>query len=115
MKDIIERLQVFLAAARVAVTEAKIDNPNAQGMAGIGWKLPNGGGQLVCDFDSEPLCDDLEALLEAFSALRRTHKRKVIEAHLRGAEAMRAACREVADENREAIDALPLPEFPHSH
>lgn len=36
---------------------------------------------------------------------------KVIEAHLRGAEAMRAACREVADDNREAIDELPLPEF----
>ena len=139
MKQTLERLQAFLAAARVAVADAKISNPTARGMAGIGWKLPDGSGQLVCDFDSEPLCNDLEVVLNALakdrealalavktlgmkrvspsadqiaSTLQRTYKRKVIEAHLRGAEAMRVLCREVADENREAIDALSPPEFP---
>lgn len=111
MNSIIERLQAFLTAARVAVTEAKVDNPTARGMAGIGWKRPDGSGMLVSDFDSEPFCDDLEAVLNAAIDLQRNHERRVIEAHLRGALAMRAACREVADESREAIDALPLPDF----
>lgn len=138
MKDIIKNLRAFLDAARLAVSMAKIENPTARGMAGVGWKLPDGTGKLVCDFDSEPFCDDLEKVLDAkvkdekalaqvwkaigmqrnppeadkiAAAMQTTHRRKVIEAHLRGAEAMQAACREVADECREAIDALPLPEM----
>ena len=138
MKDIIKNLRSFLEAARLAVSMAKIENPTARGMAGVGWKLPDGVGKLVCDFDSEPFCDDLERVLDAYTknetaltrvwraigmqrnppegdkiaeAMQRAHLRKVIEAHLQGAEAMRAACRAVADDSREAIDALPLPEF----
>jgi len=138
VKDTIKNLRAFLDSARIAVSMAKIENPTARGMAGVGWKLPDGSGKLVCDFDSEPFCDDLEKVLDALTkreealaqvwkaigmqrnppegdqiaaALQHTHKRRVIEAHLRGAEAMRAACREVADECREAIDELPAPEM----
>jgi len=66
----IYRLSDFLRAARVAVSAARIENPEARGMAGIGYKLPDNSGMLVCDFDSEPFCDDLEALLVACDRMR---------------------------------------------
>jgi hypothetical protein len=106
MQNTIERLRIFLEMARLAVAKAKVDNPDARGMAGIGWKLPDNTGKLVCDFDSEPFCDDLEMALDALA--------KEEDAFLCGAEAMRAACREVADESREAIDALSFPKLPAS-
>ena len=59
----IERLRAFLDAARVAVELAKIDNPTARGIAGIGWRTET-EGKLVCDFDSGPFCDDLETVLD---------------------------------------------------
>lgn len=107
MNDIINRLQAFLDSARIAVSMAKIENPTARGMAGIGWKLPDGSGKLVSDFNSEPFCNDLEAVLDAHT----NHQRELVEAHLRGALAMKAAIRDAVDESRDAIDEVSPPEF----
>lgn len=63
MNDILERLRAFLDAARLTIAEVKVDNPNARGIVGIGYKLPDGSGKLVCDFDSESFCDDIEAVI----------------------------------------------------
>lgn len=104
MNDTIKNLRAFLEAARLAVSMAKIENPTARGMAGVGYKLPDGSGKLVCDFDSEPFCDDLEKALDHIQTL----ETKSTAAYNLGGEAMRAACRDIADEHREAIDAVAL-------
>lgn len=102
----IKNLRAFLAAARHAVRMAKVDNPDARGMAGIGWKLPSGSGKLVSNFDSEPFCDDLERVLDALSQAQGTDNREAVDAFLRGALAMRSKCRDIADDYREAIDDI---------
>lgn len=111
-EEAVQDLQALITHARLAVDMAKIENPTARGMAGVGWKLPDGSGKLVCDFDSEPLCDDLEMVLKALQDMTCERKRVVMDAFARGAEAMRSSCRLVADECREEIDQLPVPEWP---
>jgi hypothetical protein len=65
-----ERMRGFAANARLAVKIAQIENPDASGMAGIGWKRADGTGKLVADFDSEPFCDDIDAVLAELDRLR---------------------------------------------
>ncbi len=105
-------LQTLVTHARLAVSMAQIENPDARGMVGVGWEAPDGTGQLVMRFGSEPFVDDLELVINAFRKLTQEHKRVVMDAFSRGAESMRDSCRTVADESREAIDQLPVPEWP---
>ena len=112
----VANLRSFLDAAKLAVTMARIDNPDASGIAGVGWKIPDGSGKLVANFDSEPFCDDLDevlrALLEDRTREQEEHTRRVIHAGLVAAEDMRAKCAALMTdpELREAILDEALPE-----
>lgn len=103
-----QSIKAFLGVIDTARGMAQASKgPEATIFGGIGWRLPDRSGQLVADFDMDALAEDLKATLRALSS----HRRRTYEAFLHGAAAMRAACREVADEAREAIDELPLPDL----
>lgn len=102
--EVIDDLKTLITHARLAVSMAQIENPTAAGMAGIGWMDADGSGKLVIQFDSGPFLDDLERVIRHTKAL----DEKGEAAYHLGAEAMRSACRDIADEHREAIDAVTL-------